>query len=786
MEPSENPPPRPPPHPGLARELIQRRVPHIVAIYAGVSWGLVEFTAFATDEFVLLPYWTRMVLVTLLLMLPSVVMLAWFHGKPGKDRDSLARTEKIGIPANVVVCAAVLWGLFGGGEPGSTTTREDPGSTTTQVTVATEEGVTVERMVPKPEFLKSTALFPLSLGPGIGEDESWISYAVLEALVLDLMADDFFVPHAFFGFESYARERGFESFGKAPLALKRELAQDRYAGFMATGEIDRTDGLYRLTLRVSRVDDGSLAGETTRQGTDLLALVDSVSGPVKTALGIPPREGIEDLPVRARLSENGEAVEAFFRGIYSRFTERETALEYLTTATTLDPTFTVAQYVLSELLEVSGEHETVAIAPLLAAMDHLYRMPERYGFRVKADYYRLANEMDRAADVVEMWVDLYPNDLNALRAWKNWQQSSGDREGVLATLAAMRDLDPLDGGLLLEIASTHEELGNDDQALAARTEYLERFPRDAFGYAGLALHHRRRAELGKAREQLERAIVLEPLESEFVVQLAEIDLDVGRVDEAGAGYGRALDLARTAWDRVWVLRGLRDYHHRRGEMADAFRAIEARLEAESGYRLPVGTAYGQLADIPVYLDAGRAGEADALLEELRAAIPPGQSGYYLSHVTVRVALEAEGVDAALEAHRKAMEAVEANDIRARPVLAGDLGLIRERAGDYAGAAESFVAAIAVRPEAEYHRGAGRALRLAGRLDEAAGELAKALRLVPADPHAHFQMALVREAQGDVAEAVEHLRSALVVWENADEDFEPAREAREKLAELEAG
>ena len=372
-------------------------------------------------------------------MLPTVVMLAWFHGKPGKDRDSLARAERIGIPANVVLCAAALWVLFGG---------KDLGSTMTSAEVETEEGVTVERTVPKPEFLKSTALFPPSLGPGIGDDESWISYAVPEALVLDLMADDFFVPLAFYGYEWYARERGFESFGEAPLALKRELARDRYAGFMLTGEIDRADGLLRLTLRVFRVDDGTLAGEITREGTDLLALVDSVSGPVKTALGIPPREGIEDLPVRGRLSENDAAVEAFFRGLDSRFAEwgTETAVEYLSTATTLDPTFTVAQHWLSELLQGSRVDEDAAIAPLLAAMDNLYRMPERYGFRVKADYYRLTGEMERAAAVVEMWVELYPNDLNALRARRGWQQSSGDWESVLATLATMRDLDPLDGG----------------------------------------------------------------------------------------------------------------------------------------------------------------------------------------------------------------------------------------------------------------------------------------------------------------------------------------------------
>ena len=52
-----------------------------------------------------------------------------------------------------------------------------------------------------------------------------------------------------------------------------------------------------------------------------------------------------------------------------------------------------------------------------------------------------------------------------------------------------------------------------------------------------------------------------------------------------------------------------------------------------------------------------------------------------------------------------------------------------------------------------------------------------------DSHAHLEMALALEAKGDIEGAVEHLRSALAVWENADRDYEPAREARRKLAEL---
>ena len=138
----------------------------------------------------------------------------------------------------------------------------------------------------------------------------------------------------------------------------------------------------------------------------------------------------------------------------------------------------------------------------------------------------------------------------------------------------------------------------------------------------------------------------------------------------------------------------------------------------------------------------------------------------------------------LEAHRHAVQVLEADEFRGPlPALAGDLGLIRERAGDYAGAVESFREAIALSPKGWYYRGAGRALRKTGRLDEAEAELGEALRLVPADPHAHFEMALLLEARGDIEGAVEHLTSALAVWEKADGDYRPARQARAKLAEL---
>ena len=774
-------PQRPPPpssqsaSASLARDLIHRRVPHILAGYAAVSWGIVEFTAFAVDEFLLSPHFTRTVLVTLVMMVPSALMVAWFHGKPGKDRDSLPRTEKIGIPVNLVLCLVVLSTLVG---------REEPDSGTDSAAGMTDEGTIGQQEVPSSGLNRATVLFALEPGPGIGKGESWISYAFPEALVLDLIAYDRFVPIPSFGYESYARERGFDSFVGAPLALKRELAQNLYAGFMVVGEINRTNDLLGVTLGVYRVSDGSLAGQTVHEGTDLLTLVDEAAGPVRNALGIPASEGIEDLSVRARLSENEAAVEAFFKGMFHHLADRdhEAASEYLTTATTLDPSFAVAHYALSRVLRASGRDEAVAAVPLVSAIEHLYRVPERYGFQVKADYYRAIGETDQLATVVDLWVQLHPNDLNGLRTKAEIQVLESDWDGLLSTLATIRRLDPLDGQPILLMARAHEQLGNHDQALGMLTEYVDRFPGDGFAYSHLADLHRRLGRHGDARDALGRAIVLDALAPAPVRQLAELDLDNGRLDDAHDGFQRSLALAKTPDQREHALSGLIHYHHRRGEMTEAISVIEQRRKEQAGSQTQIEVAWGSLGDIFVYLDAGRVDEAVDALKGLRATFQGRVP--YLQRLAVHIALATEGVDAALDAHRQAWELVEAGGQEGlRPVLLGDLGLILDRAGDHEASAESFKAAVALSPEGRFYLGVGRALRRAGLLDEAEAELRSALRLVPADPHAHLEMGLLMEARGDTKAAVDHLMSALAIWENADEDFEPARRARAKLAEL---
>ena len=624
----------------------------------------------------------------------------------------------------------------------------------------------------------------MDLGEGLGDDESWLAHAVPGAIEYDLSPDEFYEPILAFVLRDRLEGLGFPDLLGVPTALKRELSEEVFAEFFGAGEVERVDGRYRVTLRLHEVGDGSVAGEILQEGSDILAVVDAISVQVKDVLGIPDRDGIEDLPVRDWLSEDAEAVAEYYRGTAAMFIDQDldTGIELLTSATTRDPTFTAAQFTLYLLLLNASRLED-AMVPLQTSMANIYRLPERHRFIVKAEYYFLTQDVARAAAVVDMWVELHPYDAQALRYRLIVQQGRGDSEGMLETLTALRGLDPRDGGVLLRIAGVQEDLGDDEGALQSLTEYVDAFPDDESGYVTRARLQRRLGRHDDARASLDRAILIDPLSSQVTAALATLDLHVGSFEPARAGFDRALELARTAAERGDVLDGLKGYHLFRGEVADAIRAAEAWAEEAAGYMSPIVLAQQRIGDLNIYNAAGREAAA-AFLEEMKARIPPPLDDYLIPYLESSAFAAWGDLEAAREAHRLAVERAEAMQYgEILEDLQRILGRIEELAGNYESALEHYRAAMAAEPGVGLQRALGRTLRKAGRLDEAEAELREALVPVPAQPWTHFELALVLEARGDSAGAVEHLRSALAAWENADEDYGPAQDARAKLEEL---
>jgi len=123
---------------GLKRQLLRRRVPHFVGLYLVGSWALLEFTDWAVKQFTLSPVVSTFVLSLLLLLLPTVVWLAWHHGARGPD--GWMRADAFFMTANLVLAAGILF-RPGGIEIGELFTRDPEGRAARQTRASALESL---------------------------------------------------------------------------------------------------------------------------------------------------------------------------------------------------------------------------------------------------------------------------------------------------------------------------------------------------------------------------------------------------------------------------------------------------------------------------------------------------------------------------------------------------------------------------------------------------------------------------------------------------------------------
>ena len=164
----------------FGEELKERRVLQLVGLYFGASWVALEFTGFLADRYNLSPNIIDLILLAMITMLPSVIVMAYTHGKPGKDEWT--STEKVVVPVNLLLTLGLIFYLFSG---------KELGATTHVVSVENAAGETVERAIPKAAFRKRVALFYLA-NETLSPDNQWIAWWTAYALHLDLMQDVYF------------------------------------------------------------------------------------------------------------------------------------------------------------------------------------------------------------------------------------------------------------------------------------------------------------------------------------------------------------------------------------------------------------------------------------------------------------------------------------------------------------------------------------------------------------------------------------------------------------------
>ena len=89
------------------KTLLERRIPQILGSYLVAGTSLILFIEYLIEKYQFPSHYPTLALFALVGILPSVVILAYFHGAPGKDEWTIV--ERIGIPINILFIAGVLF-----------------------------------------------------------------------------------------------------------------------------------------------------------------------------------------------------------------------------------------------------------------------------------------------------------------------------------------------------------------------------------------------------------------------------------------------------------------------------------------------------------------------------------------------------------------------------------------------------------------------------------------------------------------------------------------------------
>jgi tetratricopeptide (TPR) repeat protein len=768
-----------------------------VGLYMGACWVAVEFADWLVGRYALPDRLVDITLIGLLSFTPAVALLAYFHGAPGRQKAH--PVEKIAIPVNAVVSAALITALFYLPRPDSVTTGTATGSD------PVSEQLT--RAIVQSSQRRGVSLFFFDNRTG-DDSLDWLQYGLTLALSADLSQHPFvkvWTPYS--GFSTYGlfhlRKAGYADGLDVPVALMRNIASDGKMEYFLTGTISAGEapGSVAVTTTLYETATARAVDSVTRISSldaGLLESIDSTTSALLADLALPtPTEQTADLPVAERLTNSLTALEAHTRAMNARRldTDTDAALTLWKQAVAEDPSFAVAQIAMGRMLLDSGQMIDGGMA-IREALRHDYKLIDRERFIAKGMNYVFAGDRDKELETYRTWTELVPDDPLAFAYLGTTAlYAANDPITALAAYERIYELDPREDWTLAKIAYLHEVLDNREAAIEYYTRYLEARPGDPSPLISLGELHRREGDLSAARQFFERAAIIASGLVDPTLNLADLDLREGRYDDALARLDEAEAIAAAPSQYAAVLRARLAWHAQRGQEQQLITLLPQLGQLVEQYLPPIDTMMAVWIEyIEHYVRAQRVEEGIEILRGFEQKLQPPLSslvdvGY------LRMSLAMRDPDAA-EAHGEvAAELIETMDLLflEYQVAYGE-GVILGLRGDRQGAIEALERALALYDKSidsldqesirlDIMIELADQYRLDDQQDRALATLRGVLSVYPAHVAANLAMAELLHQQGNADEAAKFLATVSHALAVADPNYPLLLAARELDASL---
>lgn len=777
----------------LFENLRRRRVPQIAGMYIAAMWLVIELGDWVTERFGMHGNLTSFVFVAMLVMLPAVLLVAYNHGAPGRDRWT--KTEKVFVPINALLTVALLWFI---------TPMIDVEAATETVTIEDETGAIQEFEVARRGYHREIVSFFWVNETG-NEELDWLSYGLPIMLAHDLNRVSPVIT-ANTPIDSpllmrRLREQGYDRFLGVPGGLAVELTRERQSDALVVGSFSEEGASKTVSINVIDAASGETLETFSTTADSWMAGVDAVTAAVLGAWEITPAENHSDDPVSDHFSNSLDAVRHFVQGEIAIDIDGDYPLgmaEY-DAALVIDPAFAEARSELSVRQYLSGDLDA-ARESAAQALRNSYRLSTSSEFILKANRYIYDGDYDRGERVLEIWAEVEPNSTVALQSVAQLLRVRGTSESLEKALAAydrLLELRPNDYSIYRQQAEVEQQRGDTEAAIALLLHYLEFVPDSGPALNQLAGLYQAQGNLEAAQATLEDAVILmdDPLGAEL--GLIRLEARRGLFDNSVRRLEALLDDELLPQQELQVLVVAMEIAVARGKIAEAMALCDRANQLAENLMPPaqrIISVEGQKATMLMLL--GRFDEALAAADEVAAKLQPPMSQYVnFSYTSIHAAAGNRE-----EFRRWAQASRDARDQLPR-FFASIMALERAQISIWDGNPDAAVVDIDTASAmlgqsilqvlldslsvSELYVNIARLYLDAGATGKAQEKLEAVLRVYPGNAYAKLMLAKVLIADGDSDNARLFLDDALALWSAADEEFLYLQRARELMASLES-
>jgi len=778
----------------LLQNLVHRRVPQIAGMYIGTMWLVIELGDWITERFALPGHLTSYVFVAMLVMLPAVLLFAYNHGAPGRDRWT--RAEKIFVPANAVLTVALLWFM---------TPVFSVEAATETLTIEDETGAIQEFDVVRQGHHRELISFFWENDTG-DSDLDWLTYGLPIMLVHDInrvspvVTADTPIDSALLN--ERLREQGYDRLTGVPRGLAVELSRERQSDALILGTFRQDADQKIVSATLIDAASGDELESVTGAADDWMSAVDAVTAAILATWEITPAQNHSDDPVSEHLSSSLDAIRQFVQGQVALQIDGDypRGIAALNAALEIDPGFAEARAELSVREYLSGNIDA-ARESAAQALRNSYRLSTGSGFLLKANRYFFDGDYERGERVLEIWTEVEPNSTRALQARAQILQVRGTPESLeraLATYDRLLELRPNDHSIYLQKAALEQQRGDFEAAIDLLSTYLGHVPDSGPAHSQLASLYLAQGDLDAARAALEDAAILsgDPLPAELgLVRLearrGSFDTAIARLDALSSGELRPQQ-------ELEILMVTAEVAVARGRIEQAMQVFADANEIGKTLIPPANRILVIESERPSMLGhLGRFDEAVAALDDIAAKLQPPLSSYLNFEYTSIY----EAADNREEFRRWVQTSVNERDQLPDfydAIMLLDQARLAIWDGDPATAiaqidnaramiGRSFVQVLLDNLSlSELFVRMAQLYLDAGAAAEAREQLEEVLRIYPGNAYAKSVLGSVLIADGDEENARAVLEEALALWSEADEDYILLKQARRSLASLGAG